>query len=441
MSGKRFWIGFSILAGLVACAAGVFFARPVRQVGKGGPDSGEAGAGRGDEVAAFKAMLEQLPQVRIELEVLGEDDVPIDHARISVEGGNEATGLLVRTATTDRSGKAAVTLPALGSVRIKVENDGAMVDRRVFDPLPVHRIRVYLGRPGRAVFHVTDRAGAPIKGALIYFDGSGPEGKTAGDGELILEDVPAGEHHASVKASRFVKATREFVLKPGRKVVLSYVLEQAGALDLTCQCGDGTCTGARVELQGAFVDSAAAHWSTEDSMDQDERCDEKGRVYRDDLPGRTIRVTGLHKQRTADEQRGEVEVRIKPGQTHKAVLRFEKTGDFAAWVEGTISTHDGRPAAGATVNAMCSRPEKKIYAEGETRTDESGHFRMENLPPAPCDLRAWPARPDCPPRVQCAGTPPATSLRTVAPARVDIKLRDPEAKLKPGESDHNFDQP
>jgi hypothetical protein len=442
MPSKHFLIGFSVLAGLAACASGLFVARPVRQTSKGGLAGGEEGAGRAHDLAAFKAMLEQLPQVTLEIEVLGEDDVPIEGAAISVEGGNEATGRLASSATTDRSGKASVTLPALGSLRIKVEKDGAIVDRRPFDPaLPVHRMRVFLGRPGRVVFRVSDKAGSPLVGARIYLDGSGPEGKTAGDGELVLDAILADEHHATVKASRWVRTRQGFVLRPDRKVVLSYALEPAGALDLACQCGDGPCGGARVELLGAFVDPADPHSNIEDSADQGERADEKGRVFRDDLPGRTILIAGLHKQRTADERRGEMKVKLIPGRTHKAVLRFEKTGNFAAWAEGTIRTHDGKLAAGARVHAMCSRPEKRLYAEGETKTDESGHFRIENLSPAPCDLRAWPARPDCPPGLGCAGTPAATSLRTVAPARVDIRLRDPKAKRPPGESDHNYDQP
>lgn len=380
-------------------------------------------------------LVAHLPTLTVEFEVLGEDDAPIAGADVSLLGGNVCSGLVGGTATTDLAGRATLTTPIIDKIEINVKKGDWSVREQVRDTHEgVQSRRYYLGSVATLRVRVADAGGAPVGGARLFVDGGGPVARTAADGEVLVADVAPGDHRIEIKASGHVKQRRTFVAKPGAEEALEFSLGQAGTVDVTCLCDGQPCEVGEVEFRGAFVTADDPTPAIDDVVDEHGRCDQHGRAHRDDLPAGTIEITGVAGSRTPNERTGTVGVTIVPGQTQRVTLPMVETGAFAATVQGSVTTFDGRPAIGASVSADCG-------TWPQARTDDAGRFRLDGLPPGPCDLRAWPAVVGCPSGVRCAGTPIPAQAHVTAPGEVDIRLRDPGAPPKPGEQGLNFDRP
>lgn len=390
-------------------------------------------------------LVARLPTLTVEFEVLGEHDAPIEGADVSLRGGegadvlllggNVCPGVVGGTARTDSAGRATLTIPILDRIEINVRKGDWSVREQVRDTHErVQSRRYYLGSAATMRIRVADAGGAPIGGARLFIDRSGPEAMTGADGEVLVANVVPGEHQIEIKASNHLNKRRTVVARPGAEAVLDFSLEQAGAVDVTCLCDGQPCEVAELEFHGVFVAADGPTAAIDDIANEPARCDEHGRAHRDNLPAGTIEITGLAGSRSPHERTGVVRVTIVPGQTQTVTLPMVKTGAFAATVEGTVTTFDGRPAIGASVSADCG-------TWPTARTDDAGRFRIDGLPPGPCDLRAWPAQVGCPSGAKCAGTPIPAQAHVTAPGEVDIRLRDPGAPPKPGDERLNFDRP
>lgn len=231
---------------------------------------------------------------------------------------------------------------------------------------------------------VVDRAGAGIAGAEIRFHpadeigGPGPAAAVAGsDGSFSLEVPSAGPWNLWASASGYLDGRAGPVscsdTGPTATVVVRLFHAGTGSMLGTVKDPDGApIEGVRVEISQASFALGTPRTRTTDA---------EGRYAFEKLTvGQVSFRFELGGSQTVSPVEGTGASQVKKGEDLVRDVVFARP-DRA--IEGRALREDGSPLAGGKVVVLL-RPtfeERYVFRGGETRTDETGRFRRENLVP------------------------------------------------------------